>query len=156
VDFAAFPFFWQYAELRTNSLGGCYGFLLRRGNKIHAMSDADQHSLKALASLKLTSREAEVLFWISEGKSNQDIGVILGASTGTICKHVEHILSKLNVENRTAAAVVALETCWSLAHRPENRWPRPPAALAIFVAQQLSEIWLDGCEIYSAITPLIA
>ncbi len=75
------------------------------------MSQPDQRSLKALASLKLTPREVEVLFWISEGKSNQDIGVILGASTGTICKHVEHILSKLNVENRTAAAVVALERC---------------------------------------------
>jgi DNA-binding NarL/FixJ family response regulator len=56
----------------------------------------------------LTSREIEVLFWISEGKANHDIGIILGACTGTICKHVEHILSKLNVENRTAAAAIAL------------------------------------------------
>jgi len=152
-----FSFLWQYAELRTNVLVGCYGFLLRRGNKIHAMSDADQRSsLKALASLKLTPREAEVLLWISEGKSNQDIGVILGASTGTICKHVEHIFSKLSVENRTAAAVIALETCWSLAQRPENRWGQSQAALAVFVAQQLSEIWLDGCEIYNPITALIA
>jgi DNA-binding CsgD family transcriptional regulator len=79
------------------------------------MSQPDQHSLEALASLAMTPREAEVLFWISEGKSNQDIGVILGASTGTICKHVEHILSKLNVENRTAAAVIAPERCYSLA-----------------------------------------
>jgi DNA-binding NarL/FixJ family response regulator len=101
------------------------------------MSETHQRSLEALASLKLTPREAEVLFWISEGKSNQDIGVILGASTGTNCKHVEHILSKLNVENRTAAAVIALETSFSL-------------------AQQLSELWTDGCEIYNAITALIA
>jgi DNA-binding NarL/FixJ family response regulator len=34
--------------------------------------------------------------------------MILRACTGTICKHVEHILAKLNVENRTAAAVVAI------------------------------------------------
>ncbi len=47
----------------------------------------------------MTPREAEVLFWISQGKSNHDIGVILGAKTGTICKHVEHIFAKLNVEN---------------------------------------------------------
>ena len=120
------------------------------------MSQVDQRRLKALVSLSLTPREAEVLFWISEGKTNQDIGVILGARTGTICKHVEHILRKLNVENRTAAAAVAHETCSSFARRPENKWARAPAALAIFVAQQLSEIWLDGCEIYSAITPLIA
>lgn len=49
-----------------------------------------------------------VLTWIAQGKTNYEIGVILGACTGTICKHVEHILAKLNVENRTAAAAVAL------------------------------------------------
>jgi DNA-binding NarL/FixJ family response regulator len=59
-------------------------------------------------SLHLTAREAEVLTWIAQGKSNYEIGVILTACTGTICKHVEHILAKLNVENRTAAAVMAL------------------------------------------------
>ena len=61
-----------------------------------------------LGSLGLTPRESEVLTWIAQGKSNYEIGVILRACTGTICKHVEHILAKLNVENRTAAAVVAL------------------------------------------------
>ena len=59
-------------------------------------------------SLRLTAREAEVLTWIAQGKSNYEIGVIPTACTGTICKHVEHILAKLNVENRTAAAVMAL------------------------------------------------
>ncbi len=59
-------------------------------------------------SLGLTSREAEVLTWIAQGKTNYEIGVILSACTGTICKHVERILVKLNVENRTAAAVVAI------------------------------------------------
>ena len=61
-----------------------------------------------LGSLGLTPREAEVLTWIAQGKSNYEIGVILSACTGTICKHVEHILAKLRVENRTAAAVIAL------------------------------------------------
>jgi DNA-binding NarL/FixJ family response regulator len=61
-----------------------------------------------LGSLGLTPREAEVLTWIAQGKSNYEIGVILRACTGTICKHVEHILAKLSVENRTAAAVVAI------------------------------------------------
>lgn len=64
-------------------------------------------SSKQLVSLGLTEREAEVLGWIAQGKGNYDIGVILGAQTRTICKHVEHILSKLNVENRTAAAAIA-------------------------------------------------
>jgi DNA-binding NarL/FixJ family response regulator len=61
-----------------------------------------------LGSLGLTARETEVLTWIAQGKTNYEIGVILRACTGTICKHVEHILSKLHVENRTAAAAIAL------------------------------------------------
>ena len=61
-----------------------------------------------LGSLGLTARETEVLTWIAQGKTNYEIGVILNACTGTICKHVEHILCKLDVKNRTAAAVIAL------------------------------------------------
>jgi DNA-binding CsgD family transcriptional regulator len=58
--------------------------------------------------LGLTARETEVLSLIAQGKTNYEIGVILSACTGTICKHVEHILCKLDVRNRTAAAVIAL------------------------------------------------
>ena len=61
-----------------------------------------------LGSLGLTARETEVLSLIAQGKTNYEIGVILSASTGTICKHVEHILCKLDVKNRTAAAVIPL------------------------------------------------
>ena len=66
-----------------------------------------------LSSLGLTARETEVLTWIAQGKTNYEIGVILSACTGTICKHVERILRKLCVENRTAAAAIALA---ALAH----------------------------------------
>ncbi|MGC2352592.1 MAG: LuxR C-terminal-related transcriptional regulator [Candidatus Udaeobacter sp.] len=62
----------------------------------------------SLGSLGLTPREAEVLTWIAQGKTNYEIGVILSACTGTICKHVERILTKLCVENRTGAAAIAL------------------------------------------------
>jgi DNA-binding CsgD family transcriptional regulator len=67
-------------------------------------------SAGALRSLDLTRRETEVLIWVAQGKTNYEIGVILSAATRTICKHVERILFKLNVENRTAAAVIALAT----------------------------------------------
>src|SRR6187401_3666646 len=60
-----------------------------------------------LSSLGLTARETEVLSWIAQGKTNYEIGVILSACTGTICKHVEHILCKLDVKNRTSAAAIA-------------------------------------------------
>jgi len=61
-----------------------------------------------LCSLDLTPRETEVLTWVPQGQTNYAIGVILTAATRTICKHVQRILFKLNVENRTAAAAVAL------------------------------------------------
>ena len=60
-----------------------------------------------LGSLGLTAREMEVLTWIAQGKTNHEIGIILNACTGTICKHVERILCKLRVKNRTSAAAVA-------------------------------------------------
>ncbi len=57
--------------------------------------------------LGLTTREGEVLSWLSKGKSNRDIAQILGLSPRTVDKHLEQIYAKLGVENRTAAAAVA-------------------------------------------------
>ena len=59
---------------------------------------------------RLTSRETEVLRWLTEGKSNPEIATILGVAAGTIKLHVEHILAKLGVDNRTAATVCARES----------------------------------------------
>ena len=97
---------------------------------MRAVPQSDQGGVKALAPSELTPREAEVLSWISRGKSNYEISVILGAKTGTICKHVEHILAKLQVENRTSAAVVALETYRSVAEKPERGSAKPWDAIA--------------------------
>lgn len=55
----------------------------------------------------LTQRESEVLLWIAKGKSNKDIGDILGLSSRTVNKHLEQIYVKLGVENRASAAVMA-------------------------------------------------
>jgi DNA-binding NarL/FixJ family response regulator len=60
--------------------------------------------------LNLTVREAEVLLWISRGKANRDVAQILGISPRTINKHLERIFEKLGVENRSAAAVLAVRT----------------------------------------------
>ncbi len=51
----------------------------------------------------LTPRECEVLGWVADGKTNQEIGEILQASPRTIQKHLENIFPKLGVDNRTAA-----------------------------------------------------
>lgn len=61
-----------------------------------------------IAAFRLTQREAEVLFWVSKGKTNKDIGEIIGASPRTVNKHLEHVFEKLGVETRTAAANLAL------------------------------------------------
>jgi len=57
---------------------------------------------------KLTPRESEVLYWVSKGKTNREIGDILGASPRTVNKHLEHVFTKLGVETRTAAANLAI------------------------------------------------
>lgn len=62
-----------------------------------------------LRSLGLSEREAEVLYWISQGKSNPEIGVIIGAAAGTVKKHAENIFAKLGVEGRSTAMLTALD-----------------------------------------------
>ncbi|RZT10124.1 two component transcriptional regulator, LuxR family [Duganella sp. CF402] len=63
---------------------------------------------KLMATFKLTQRESEVLNWVIKGKTNRDIGDILGTSPRTINKHLEHVFVKLGVETRTSAASVAM------------------------------------------------
>jgi DNA-binding NarL/FixJ family response regulator len=58
---------------------------------------------------ELTPRESEVLTWISRGKTNQEIAIILDFSPRTVNKHLEQIFRKLGVENRTTAAAVSLK-----------------------------------------------
>jgi DNA-binding CsgD family transcriptional regulator len=60
-----------------------------------------------LLGLGLTPREAEVLAWVAQGKTNRETGMILGMSTRTVQKHLEHVFSKLGVESRTGAILKA-------------------------------------------------
>ncbi len=71
--------------------------------------ESDAAMVEALtAAFRLTAREAEVLYWVIKGKTSPDIGEILGSSPRTVNKHLEHVFTKLGVENRTAAASVAM------------------------------------------------
>ena len=68
----------------------------------------DASAIESLvAAFRLTLREAEVLYWVTLGKTSKDIGEILGSSPRTVNKHLEHIFEKLGVETRTAAANLA-------------------------------------------------
>ncbi|NTV11771.1 MAG: response regulator transcription factor, partial [Zoogloea sp.] len=61
--------------------------------------ESDIAAIEALgASFRLTSRESEVLYWVIKGKTNRDIGDILGTSPRTVNKHLEHVFEKLGVE----------------------------------------------------------
>ena len=64
---------------------------------------------RPLEQLGISAREAEILLWLAQGKSNSDIASICGISLGTVKKHVNHILEKLGVEGRTSATLRALE-----------------------------------------------
>lgn len=69
----------------------------------------DFSSTAPLLVLGLTAREADVLLWVAQGKTNIETGTILHLSAGTVRKHLEHIFAKLGVENRTAACLRAVE-----------------------------------------------
>jgi DNA-binding NarL/FixJ family response regulator len=92
-------------QLRLQYMGklGPNEFLLRLAKDSGAETPAEFSS-----ELGLTAREGEVLQWLSKGKTNRDIAQILGLSPRTVDKHLEQIYSKLGVENRTAAAAIAV------------------------------------------------
>ncbi len=60
-------------------------------------------------SLGLTPREAEVLLWVAQGKSNADIATILSMTVHTVKKHLQNTFEKLGVETRNGATIRALE-----------------------------------------------
>jgi DNA-binding response OmpR family regulator/DNA-binding CsgD family transcriptional regulator len=84
-------------------IGGTPDEILLRLSREEPASGAE----RLRAKLPVTGREAEVLLWLSRGKSSRDIGEILGLSHRTVTKHLEGIYAKLGVENRTAASIIA-------------------------------------------------
>jgi len=70
--------------------------------------ELDSIDPQSLAPLGLTRRQSEVLAWVAQGKTNEEIAAIAGARPATVAKHLERIYQKLGVETRTAAAIEAL------------------------------------------------
>ncbi|WP_315798759.1 response regulator transcription factor [Bradyrhizobium sp. SZCCHNRI3043] len=94
----------DHPELRLYYMGGAGSneFLLRL-----AKESSGELPKQFSSAFGLTTREGEVLSWLSKGKTNRDIAQILGLSPRTVDKHLEQIYAKLGVENRTAAAAIA-------------------------------------------------
>ena len=99
------PFEHEHGDIklvvRATDIGG--------GRKLVLLSEVPAaRDPQRFRALNLSGREAEVLHWMAEGKSNPDIGTILEISSRTVEKHIEAIYNKLGVETRTAALLKAL------------------------------------------------
>ncbi|MEI8235409.1 MAG: DNA-binding response regulator [Verrucomicrobiota bacterium] len=88
------------ARKKINELSGAL-------EAVQDKADGGSLTQERLQTLGLTPREAEVMAWVAQGKSNSDIATILVSSPRTVAKHIEHIFAKLNVESRTAAVAEA-------------------------------------------------
>jgi DNA-binding CsgD family transcriptional regulator len=56
-------------------------------------------------TVKVSNRESEVIYWMARGKSNNDIGTILGIANGTVDTFVRRLFAKLEVHDRVSAVV---------------------------------------------------
>jgi len=111
---------WQQGRVYSGAFGSWSAASTGDRLIVRAFPDHERRSLlltldlltsfdNRLARNGFTPREVEVLSWVTRGKTDPEIALILGASPRTIEKHVQRILAKLGVENRTAAALAGIE-----------------------------------------------
>ncbi len=92
------------AEIETlQALAGLIGLAIAQ-HQGPVRSEVDQSILEAL-----TPREREIFALLPSGLSNNELGAKLGIAAGTAKIHVERVLNKLGVKDRTQAAVKAVE-----------------------------------------------
>ena len=95
---------------REDLLGAIQARFARHGAQaVQPATPLNFSSTAPLETMGLTPREAEVLLWVAQGKTNADIASILGLSEGTVKKHLVHVFEKLGLESRSAAALRAIE-----------------------------------------------
>ena len=99
-------------ELAQTHLGTARELVLARSR----MSTDFQASPELLTRAGLTAREADVLAWLAEGKSNEEIALLLHLQLYTVKGYVKTIFQKINTPNRLAAALWALRYCWDQRH----------------------------------------
>jgi DNA-binding CsgD family transcriptional regulator len=58
--------------------------------------------------LGLSPRESEVLLWVTRGKTNDEVAMILGCGAETVKSHLKRVYQQLDVTNRAAAAARAM------------------------------------------------
>jgi DNA-binding CsgD family transcriptional regulator len=95
------------AEAIRPLLGDLYR-MARQLDSARAAWGVPQGAGQGASGPPFTAREGEVLQWLAAGKTDKDIGTILGISPRTVHKHLQSVYEKLGVECRTAAVVRAL------------------------------------------------
>jgi len=93
----------------ADDLLGAITARLEREHKRRFAFAPDFSSSRPLEELGLTPREAEVLLWVAQGKSNPEIALILGVDENTVKVHLSHLFEKLGADNRHALGFIALE-----------------------------------------------
>jgi DNA-binding NarL/FixJ family response regulator len=91
------------AALRSVSGGESYVDPKVVGKLLSSFKRKEENDVMQL----LTQREKEVLFWLSQGFNNLEISAKMVLSEKTVKNHVSHLLKKLNLNDRTQAAVLA-------------------------------------------------
>jgi DNA-binding NarL/FixJ family response regulator len=101
-----------YRELaeRNRELHGLVERLVRTGDEERRRTDAAAHDPNKSGTVeRLTPRELDVLRLVAQGQTNAEVATHLTVSIGTVKTHIEHIIAKLGVADRTQAAVRAVE-----------------------------------------------
>jgi len=68
-------------------------------------TSVERNSSFSLEERDLTPCETKVLKWLGRGKTNREIGLVLGMKERTVAKHLEHIFSKFNARSRVEVVV---------------------------------------------------
>jgi DNA-binding NarL/FixJ family response regulator len=101
---------------------------LKRAEAAAAQRPSEPASPEQLIPLGLTPREAEVLFWVAQGKTNPEIATITGVQLSTVKKHLENVFQKTGVENQSKRGLYSRGPAPGLgpgAFNPGNhRWTR--------------------------------
>jgi DNA-binding CsgD family transcriptional regulator len=73
----------------------------------------DEDETRGAAELQrrfgLTTRESQLLYWMTRGKSNREMAIIFSISARTVDKHLQHLFERMDVGSRHAAVVQAIE-----------------------------------------------
>ncbi|HMO52689.1 MAG TPA: helix-turn-helix transcriptional regulator [Kiritimatiellia bacterium] len=101
----------RLAPLTIRHHGDTWSFTLYRDFNGNRYSLSVRRDSRPSQEKPISTREADIFEWVAEGKSNEEIALILGVSVNTVKTHLKRGFLKLGVENRTAAALTWKRRC---------------------------------------------